>query len=224
MIKIFLRYCFVVFSGAFLAGFGVSAQAQWAVIDAANINQTTLTAIRTLAQLEELKRQAESLGKSMDSNPIQSLQSLGRVVGSVDALGANLTQINGQLQKAFPDYNSGQPFIADYNAASKTNRETIKGAMVAMGQQGEDISNNSMTSITRLSNLSDNVDGGVKAAQVGHQISLQTVASIDALRQLTVAQNQAVNTHMMGQQQEKDMKAEVHRKLYPNTPIRDIVK
>jgi P-type conjugative transfer protein TrbJ len=135
---------------------------------------------------------------------IQSdLGTLANVVQQGQALAYTLSNVGTQFQTKYPGYKPTINFPTDYKNWSTTFRDTLKGTLEAVNLQSQQFSTEEQA-MKQLRAMSASAQGRMQAIQVGNQIAGETVAQLQKLRALAMAQMQSQNAYMAKQEQEKD--------------------
>jgi P-type conjugative transfer protein TrbJ len=177
----------VVFSFAFafvLMGAARSARAQWAVVDATNLVQTTSTALNTLHTVENMIQQVKLMQQTLQSLDPTSFSGLQNLIGQgqlsyqilrgdINALGFALTDVNNGFDRLFPKDKSswGKARYSDYDGYyTGWNAEITASAKVAARAQSTVLqieANN--RSISDILSQSSSANGEVRQLQLINQ-------------------------------------------------------
>lgn len=168
---------------------------------------------QTLQQAEELANQLKILNnmvQNIKNIPDQiwtlafrDLQSLMNVVKQGQALAFSMSNVSEEFERKFKGFVQAANFQADYKKWSETVRDSIRSSLSAANIQSQQFSSEEAV-LSRLRSMSQSAVGRMQAIQVGAQIAGEQVAQLQKLRALIMAQMQAQNAYMAGQQQLKD--------------------
>jgi type IV secretion system protein TrbJ len=176
---------------AALIGVMPAAQAQWAVIDATNLVQNTMTAARTLEQINNQIRQLQNQAQSL-MNQARNLASLPfNVVGQLRSNLANTQQLITQAQGlAFQVQSMNQQFAQLYPqqyAATVSGNQMYQDAH----QRWQNTLNGLQTTMQMQAQVSQNItaDAGVMSDLVGQsQSATGALQAMQATNQLLALQ------------------------------------
>lgn len=193
---------------AALIGVMPAAHAQWVVVDPTNLVQNTLTAVRTLEQInnqiQQLQNQAQSLinqGRNLASLPFNVVNRLRSTLASTQQL---ITQAQGlAFQVQSMDQQFAQLYPQQYAATVSGNQmyqdahqrwqNTLNGLQTAMQMQAQ-VSQNlteDQSVLTDLVGQSQSATGALQAMQATNQLlALQAKQSIQG-QQLQLTQGRA---------------------------------
>jgi type IV secretion system protein TrbJ len=168
---------------------------------------------QTLQQAEELSNQLQMLNnmaQNLKNIPDQiwtpafrDLQSLMNVVKQGEALAFSASNISEDFQHKFKGFVPATNFQTDYKTWSNTVRDSIRASLSAANLQSQQFATEE-AALSTLRSMSQSSEGRMQAIQVGNQVAVEQVAQLQKLRALVMAQMQAQNAYMAGQQQEKD--------------------
>ncbi len=197
MTKLHLRAALV--GGIALLLIAAPAQADWPVIDAANLGQNVLTAARTLeevnnqiTQIQQFVQMLENQARNLTSLPfsiLSQLQSsmgeLNSLMGQAQSLAYTVTRLEQQFQQLYPTYSGSVTqagLLADARARWTASVNTFQHTMTVQSQIVAAIP----TDQAQLSVLVDQSQGAVGALQ-----ALQATNQLLALqsRQLSASQD-----------------------------------
>lgn len=193
---------------AALIGVMPAAQAQWAVIDATNLVQNTMTAARTLEQINNQIRQLQNQAQSL-MNQARNLASLPfNVVGQLRSNLANTQQLITQAQGlAFQvqrmDQQFAQLYPQQYAATVSGNQmyqdahqrwqNTLDGLQTTMQMQAQ-VSQNITADAGVMSDLvgqSQSATGALQAMQATNQLLALQAKQTSESQQLQLTQGRA---------------------------------
>jgi P-type conjugative transfer protein TrbJ len=193
---------------AALVGVMPAAQAQWAVIDATNLVQNTMTAARTLEQINNQIRQLQNQAQSL-MNQARNLASLPfNVVGQLRTNLANTQQLITQAQGlAFQVQSMNQQFAQlypqqyaatvsgnqMYQDAHQRWQNTLNGLQTAMQMQAQ-VSQNINVDAGTMSDLvgqSQSATGALQAMQATNQLLALQAKQTSESQQLQLTQGRA---------------------------------
>jgi P-type conjugative transfer protein TrbJ len=198
----------IVASVCLLAVFTLSARAQWVVIDPANLLQTTITALRTLQQIEnqiqQLANEAQMLeneAKNLKSLNFSSLSQLQATLATtnqllVQAQGVSFTLARAQQQFAqfYPASYGGstsQSQMASDSVQRLTNSQNALQSSISMQSQSAQNFSSDQSVLATLVNQSQSAGGTLQATQATNQILALQVRQAVQDQQLRVTQDRA---------------------------------
>lgn len=184
------------------------AQAQWVVIDPTNLVQNTLTAIRTLEQInnqiQQLQNEAQMLtnqARNLASLPFNvanrlraTLATTERLIAQAQGLAYDLQRMDQDFARLYPEqYAATVSGDRMYQDARERWNNTLSGLHTAMRMQAQ-VSQNLASDESVLSDLVDrsqSATGALQAMQATNQLlALQAKQSIQA-QQLQLTQDRA---------------------------------
>jgi type IV secretion system protein TrbJ len=184
------------------------AQAQFVVIDPANLVQTTLTAIRAYIQIENqiqsLQNEAQMLineAKNLDHLNINTLNRLTallattqQLLNTAQGMSFQLTQAAATFERYYPKtYGAGTtPAQMDADALQRwmNSRYALDTAVQLQAQVSQNMAPDQAT-LSDLVTSSQNADGILQAAQSTNQLIALQVREALQLQQLEAAQGRA---------------------------------
>ena len=215
---------------AALIGVMPAAQAQWVVVDPTNLVQNTLTAVRTLEQInnqiQQLQNQAQSLinqGRNLASLPFDVVNRLRSTLATTQQL---ITQAQGlAFQVQSMDQQFAQLYPQQYAATVSGNQmyqdahqrwqNTLNGLQTAMQMQAQ-VSQNVTEDegvLTDLVGQSQSATGALQAMQATNQLlALQAKQSVQS-QQLQLTQGRAMALELARQAAAVERGREVTRRF-----------
>jgi len=212
-----------------------AAQAQWAVIDPTNLMQNTLTAIRTLEQINNQVRQLQNEAQmlinqarnltSLDYNVVNRLRSTlattERLIAEAQGLAYDVANMDREYPQEYAATVSGDRMAQD---ARERWRHTLDGLHTAMRMQAQ-VSQNLGEDEGVLADLvgqSQSATGALQAAQATNQLlALQAKQAIQS-QQLQLTQDRAASLELARQAAATERAREVRRRFHgegtPYTP------
>lgn len=215
---------------AALIGVMPAARAQWVVVDPTNLVQNTLTAVRTLEQInnqiQQLQNQAQSLinqGRNLASLPFNVVNRLRSTLASTQQL---ITQAQGlAFQVQSMDQQFAQLYPQQYAATVSGNQmyqdahqrwqNTLTGLQTAMQMQAQVSQNvtDDQSVLTDLVGQSQSATGALQAMQATNQLlALQAKQSIQG-QQLQLTQGRAAALELARQAAAVERGREVTRRF-----------
>ena len=218
-----------------------TAHAQWVVVDPTNLVQNTLTAIRTLEQINNqiqqlqneaqmLMNQARNLAK-LDFNIVNRLRSTlattERLIAEAQGLAYDVQSMDTTFSRLYPEQYaatvSGDQMLRD---AQERWKNTLNGLHTAMRMQAQ-VSQNLGEDESVLADLvgrSQSAEGALQAMQAMNQLlALQAKQSIQSQR-LQITQDRAASLELARQAAATERAREVRRRFLgegtPYTPQR----
>lgn len=171
-------------------------------------------------QLETQLKHILSYGNTPWSDTAQKLMELQKLVNKGYAMGSSLAGLETKFKQRYGAYSKGQFFKAQYADWSNTTRDSISSAMQAAGFQADQFQSEAALA-SQLRGLSGSAQGQLQATQAGTAVAVELVGQMQQLRQLQVAQSQAHNAFMVGQQAAQDADNSVAQK-FMNRQFRQI--
>jgi P-type conjugative transfer protein TrbJ len=186
----------------------IPAQAQFAVIDGANLIQTTLTAARSLEQIANQVRslQNEALmlineGKNLTSINYNGVNRLLAVLGATNQLLAQAQGLSLLLQRTQAQFAQQYPrlYPAGVNNAQmaqdaylrwQNSLEALRTAVNVQSQSNQNFASDT-TSLTDLVNQSQNAAGALGALQATNQLLALHARQLIGQQQIAIAQDRA---------------------------------
>ncbi|OZI30012.1 P-type conjugative transfer protein TrbJ [Bordetella genomosp. 10] len=204
------------FAVAAFVGVMPAAHAQWAVIDATNLVQNTMTATRTLEQINnqvrQLQNQAQSLinqGRNLESLPFNvvgrlqsTLATTQQLIAQAQGLAFQVQSMDQQFAQLYPQqYAATVSGNQMYQDAHQRWQNTLNGLQTAMQMQAQ-VSQNVTTDqgvLTDLVGQSQSATGALQAQQATNQLlALQAKQSIQT-QQLQLTQGRAASLELARQ-------------------------
>lgn len=185
-----------------------AAHAQWAVFDAANFSQNILTAARELQQVDNqiiqlqneatmLENEARNL-KSLNFNSLSQilnlLTSTDRLLAQAQGLAFNVTQMDTQFVRLYPQSypasTTGSQMAADAQTRWSYSLSALQTAMQLQAQAVENVTTDEST-LGSLVTQSQSAVGELQATQATNQLlALQTRESLQG-QELRLTQDRA---------------------------------
>lgn len=193
---------------AALLGVMPVAQAQWVVVDPTNLVQNTLTAVRTLEQInnqiQQLQNEAQMLtnqARNLTSLPFNvvnrlrsTLATTERLIAQAQGLAFEVQSMNAEFARLYPEqYAATVSGNQMYQDARQRWQNTLNGLQTAMQMQAQVSQNLSddESVLTDLVSRSQSATGALQAMQATNQLlALQAKQSIQA-QQLQLTQGRA---------------------------------
>lgn len=178
---------------------------------------------RQSSMLSDMTKQGKTLSQYEWGEAAQDLQKLSAVVREGEALAyssANLDALYRQKYKGYAAYSRESAGTSDtysdrYSEWSKTNMDSIVGAMKAAQLQGSQFSDEE-ESLQTIKRLGQSSQGRMEAIQVGNLIASQQVGQMQKLRGLVLSQMQMQASYMAFQTNEKDANTAKSEKYFKN--------
>ncbi|HEH8729492.1 TPA: P-type conjugative transfer protein TrbJ [Pseudomonas aeruginosa] len=215
---------------AALIGVTSTAQAQWVVVDPTNLVQNTLTAVRTLEQInnqiQQLQNEAQMLinqGRNLASLPFNvvnrlrsTLATTQQIIAQAQGLAFQVQSMDQQFARLYPEqYAATVSGNQMYQDAHQRWQNTLEGLQTAMRMQAQ-VSQNVTEDegvLTDLVGQSQSATGALQAMQATNQLlALQAKQSIQA-QQLQLTQGRAVSLELARQAAAVERGREVTRRF-----------
>lgn len=191
-----------------LAAFTLPARAQWVVIDPANLLQTTITALRTLQQIEnqvqQLANEAQMLqneAKNLKSLNFSSLSQLQATLATTNQLLAQAQGVSFTLARAQQQF--AQFYPASYGGSTSQNQmasdalqrlsnsQNALQSSVSMQAQSAQNFSSDQSVLASLVGQSQAAGGSLQATQATNQILALQVRQAIQEQQLRVTEGRA---------------------------------
>ncbi|HEJ5352626.1 P-type conjugative transfer protein TrbJ [Pseudomonas aeruginosa] len=215
---------------AALIGVTSTAQAQWVVVDPTNLVQNTLTAVRTLEQInnqiQQLQNEAQMLinqGRNLASLPFNvvnrlrsTLATTQQLIAQAQGLAFQVQSMDQQFARLYPEqYAATVSGNQMYQDAHQRWQNTLNGLQTAMQMQAQ-VSQNvteDESVLTDLVGQSQSATGALQAMQATNQLlALQAKQSIQG-QQLQLTQGRAVSLELARQAAAVERGREVTRRF-----------
>lgn len=190
-------------------------QAAIPVIDGANLAENILTAIRTLQsnlneatmianQVKQLRNDLKNLTKldlSIVDEYSSQLHALFDEVGQVQGLMQNLSTLQAEFERLYPDFNNNPNEISSIemsrvlNEALNESRDMMRGAAKTGAMVLENLPR-TQSQLDSLMRSSDNAIGNLAALQAGNQITATVSSNLISLNALIANYSQAHISHL----------------------------
>ena len=216
-----------------------TAHAQWVVVDPTNLVQNTLTAIRTLEQInnqiQQLQNEAQmlmnqarnlaSLPSSVVNQLRANLATTERLIAQARGLAYDVTNLDREFARLYPErYAATVSGDQMYRDTQERWRNTLNGLQTTMQMQAQ-VSQNLGEDESVLADLvgkSQSAEGALQAMQAMNQLlALQAKQSIQSQR-LQITQDRAASLELARQAAATERAREVRRRFLgegtPYTP------
>ena len=211
-----LRFHAVPFACAVLlavAGTPVATIGQMAVIDAANLIQNTMTALRMIEsvinevqmianqvrQLDNMMQNTRNFGRGVwDSEALPRLVRLGQVIDQEQAIAYTMANVDGLFRQRYPGYRPVTDWSSEYDISTRTTLDTLRGTLNVVRLHADDFATE-QGRIQALQALGDSAGGRMQALQLGNMMAGEQLQQLVKLRQLIIAQINAQNVYMAHQ-------------------------
>lgn len=229
------------FAAVFTASL-LTASPAWAwktVFDPSNYTQNTLTAVRTLEQINNqinqlqneaqmLMNQARNLA-SLDFNVVNRLRSTlaatDRLIGEAQGLSYDVAHMDSEFARLYPDQYaatvSGDGMAQDARARWKNTLNGLHTAMRVQAQASQNLRDDE-SALADLVNQSQSAQGALQAMQATNQLlALQAKQTIQ-VQQLQITQDRAASLELAQRAAATERAREVRRRFQgtgtPYTP------
>jgi len=163
------------------------------------------------AMVDDMKRQGKSLSSQEWGRTSEDLRELSEVVRQGEAVAYSSSNSDAVYRQKFQGYDfyskekgkSTSTYSDRYSDWSKTNMDSISGAMKAANLQATQFQSEE-TTMRSIQRLSQSAQGRMEAIQAGNLIAAQQVGQMQKLRSLMMAQMQMHASFMSTQTSEKD--------------------
>jgi type IV secretion system protein TrbJ len=187
--------------------------AQIPVIDATNLVQTTITALKMvesvlnelemisnqIKQLENMILNTQNFGRGVwDGEALPRLLRLGQIIEQEQAIAYTLANLDGLFRQKYPGYRPITDWSREYDLWTRTTLDTLRGTLSSVRIHAEDFATE-QSRIRTLQAMSDTSVGRMQALQLGNMMAGEQVQQLVKLRQLVMAQVNAQNVYMAHQ-------------------------
>ena len=216
-----------------------TAHAQWVVVDPTNLVQNTLTAIRTLEQInnqiQQLQNEAQMLTNqarnlaSLPFNVVSRLRSnlatTQRLIARAKGMAYDVARMDQDFQRLYPEQYaatvSGDQMYRDTQERWKNTLNGLQTTMQMQAQASQNLSDDEGV-LTDLVGKSQSAEGALQAMQAMNQLlALQAKQSIQTQR-LQITQDRAASLELARQAAAVERGREVTRRFLgtgtPYTP------
>ena len=216
-----------------------AVQAQWVVIDPTNLIQNTLTAIRTLEQInnqiQQLQNEAQMLTNqarnlaSLPFNVVSRLRSnlatTQRLIARAKGMAYDVARMDQDFQRLYPEQYaatvSGDQMYRDTQERWKNTLNGLQTTMQMQAQASQNLSDDEGV-LADLVGKSQSAEGALQAMQAMNQLlALQAKQSIQTQR-LQITQDRAASLELARQAAAAERGREVRRRFQgtgtPYTP------
>lgn len=207
-----------------------TAHAQWVVVDPTNLVQNTLTAIRTLEQInnqiKQLQNEAQSLmneARNLASLPFNvvnrlraNLDTTRQLIAQARGLAFDIQNMDQQFAQLYPDQYaatvSGNQMFQDAHQRWKNTLQGLQTAMRMQAQVSQNL-NQDEGVLADLVDQSQSATGALQAMQATNQLlALQAKQSIQT-QQLQLTQGRAASLELARQAAAVERGREVTRRF-----------
>src|SRR5213080_5125640 len=186
---------------------------QLPVIDAANLIQTTLTALKTIEsvinevemianqvrQIENMIQNTRNYGRGIfDTEALPRLVRLGQVIDQEQAIAYSMANIDGLFRQRYPAYRPVTDWSREYDTWTRTTLDTLRGTLSSVRLHAGDFATEQVR-IQALQAMSDSAEGRMQALQLGNMMAGEQLQQLVKLRQLLMSQINAQNVYMATQ-------------------------
>lgn len=191
----------------------IATMGQMAVIDAANLAQTTISALKALEsvinevqmianqvkQIENMIQNTQNLGRGVwDNDALPRLLRLGQIIEQEQAVVYTMANVDGLFRQRYPGYRPVAEWSREYDSWTRTTLDTLRGVLSSVRLHAEDFATE-QARIQVLQRLSDSAEGRMQALQLGNMMAGEQLQQLVKLRQLMMAQINAQNVYMANQ-------------------------
>jgi type IV secretion system protein TrbJ len=191
----------------------VATVGQIAVIDAANVVQTTISALKAIEsvinevemianqvkQIETMIQNTQNYGRGVwDTEAQPRLLRLGQMIEQEQAIAYTMVNVDGLFRQRYPGYRPVADWSREYDSWTRTTLDTLHGVLNSVHLHAEDFATE-QGRIQALQGLSDSADGRMQALQLGNMMAGEQLQQLVKLRQLMMAQVNAQTVYMANQ-------------------------
>ena len=198
---------------ALVAGTPVATEGQFAVVDATNLVQNTITALKAIEsvinevqmianqvkQIEDMVRNSKNIGRAIwDNEALPRLIRLGRVIEQEQAIAYTMANVDSVFRQRYPGYRPITDWSREYQTWTRTTLDTIRGVLNSARMHAEDFATE-QARIRALQGMSESAEGRMQALQAGNMMAAEQLQQLVKLRQLILAQSNAQSVYMANQ-------------------------
>lgn len=184
--------------------------AQMAVVDAANLVQTTISALKAIEsvinevqmianqvkQIENMIQNTQSFGRGVwDGEALPRLIRLGQIIEQEQAIAYTMANVDGLFRQRYPGYRPVTDWSREYDSWTRTTLDTLRGVLGSVRLHMQDFATE-QSRIQVLQGMSDSAEGRMQAIQLGNMMAAEQLQQLVKLRQLMMAQVNAQNVYM----------------------------
>jgi P-type conjugative transfer protein TrbJ len=167
--------------------------------------QEAATALNTYYQLQYFIREVQQLATHPSTNIGADLATFSGILSQSQVLALNLAQMDAVFQNNFAPYMPTPVvnYAAQYNTWVSSALSALRAAADGAASQGTMIQNEQLF-MSQMNTLNQGDNGMDQSLQIGNSIGLETVAQLERLRMLTIAniqQNAVMATTILNTQQ-----------------------
>jgi len=216
---------------AVLAVTAPPAQAQWVVLDPANLAQSITQVTHMVEQIRNQVRQVEQAAAMLRQNPLQlspelseSIAEARQLFDAAQGLAFEANRVGEDIRTLYPE--TWESFDLDQVLGQSDqwlaqSRASVERAMEAEARAIESIQRQ-QGSIDRALSSSSDAEGQTGAIQAGNQLLGIQASQLAEIQALLVAQGRALQTERMERIAREERAREVQRRAFPtertNTP------
>ena len=170
--------------------------------------QTMLTNLMRLTPSELLGQASRQLWQ--DQGMTQAFTNLRKIVVNGQNIAYTMANMDSQFKNMHPGYGNlgnGTDFFRSYQGWSDNTLGQVKNAVAMVTTHSENFATEEGM-VNELLSASSSAQGQLQAVQAGNQIGVAMVGQMQKLRQLQMAQMQAQNAYLAGQQSAADTKTQ----------------
>ena len=196
-----------------LAAIPAATLGQLPVIDAANLIQTTMTALKMLEsvinevemianqvrQIENMVQNTRNYGRGVwDTEALPRLVRLGQVIDQEQAIAYSMANVDALFRQRYPGYRPVTDWSREYDTWTRTTLDTLRGTLSSVRLHAGDFATEQVR-IQALQAMSDSAEGRMQALQLGNMMAGEQLQQLVKLRQLLMSQINAQNVYMATQ-------------------------
>lgn len=201
------------------------AQAQWVVLDPANLAQSIAQVANMIEQITNQVRQIEQASAMLARNPLQLSPDVSRsiaearaVFAQAEGLAFEANQVGAQLRALYPETWERHELgavLAQSDQWLAEARASIARAMEAEARAVASI-DNAQGQIDRALSSSSGAEGQTSAIQAGNQLLGIQAGRLTEIHALLVAQGRALQTERMERLAREERAEEIRRRAFPS--------
>lgn len=179
-----------------------------------NQYQTMLTNLMRLTPSELLGQASRQLWQ--DQNMAQTFANLRNIVIDGQSMAYTMSNMNSRFKSLNPGYGNfgnGTDFFRAYQNWSDNTLGQVRNSIGMVTAHSENFASEEGM-VQELANASNSAQGQLQAVQAGNAVGVQMIGQMQKLRQLQMAQMQAQNAYIAGQQSAADVETQGTERVY----------
>lgn len=182
--------------------------------------QTMLRNLMAITPSSVVDQSAQRLWTNQKMN--DTFRNLQRVVVNGQSMSYTLANVDANFKQLHPGYgnfNNSFDYQRAYRSLSDNTLDNVKNSMALVSAHAEDF-DTEQELVGQLQTRSATAQGQMQALQAGNEIGMTMVGQMQKMRQLQMAQMNAQNAFLSGQQTRTDVNDDALRKFYSRSTTR----